>query len=89
MKKMILPLLLAVSFAYPVFADQKSDIQQKYDAARKHADQSYDENVSDAKAKYQDNDTKLNDALNTLKSSHENTINDLNHQEKVELQKAS
>ena len=94
MNKTILAIFLAMAISFPVFAasstdinNQKTDIQTKYDNEKNTENQSYNAKVADAKQSYQNDSDKLNNVLKELEIKHNKTINDLNSNEKMDLQK--
>jgi hypothetical protein len=94
MNKTMLTAFLATAISFPVFAasstdinSQKTDIQTKYDNEKNSEDQSYKTKVSDAKQSYQNDPNKLNDTLKELQIDHSKKMDDLNNNERMDLQK--
>ena len=94
MTKTIIIALLSTVLSYPAFADtsmdinnQKFAVEQKYDNEKNIENHNYDQDMLSARQRYQNDPVKLNDILKELQIKHSKKMNDLNNDEKMEMQK--
>jgi hypothetical protein len=90
MEKVLMAVLLAVTFSIPAWAnigDDKANVKQSYESQKDDEGKAYDQRVAKAKDDYQNDQNKLNNVINELKADHDKKIEQLDNAEQAALQK--